>query len=65
MDKFLSDRTVIPQKEYKKQRNICVNLLKRAKKEHFSNLDVNAISNNKKFWRTVKLFSQIELKLEN
>ena len=45
-------------KEYKKQRNLCVNLLKRAKKEHFANLDVNSISDNKKFWQIVKpLFS--------
>ena len=40
--------------EYKKQRNFCVNLLKKAKKEHFANLDVNSISDNKKFWQIVK-----------
>ena len=45
-------------KEYKKQQNFCVNLLKRAKKEHFVNLDINSISDNKKFWQIVKpLFS--------
>ena len=33
-------------------------LLKRAKKEHFANLDINSISDNKKFWQIVKsLFS--------
>ena len=37
-NKFLSDRTKMSRKEYKKQRNFCVNLLKRAKKEHFANL---------------------------
>ena len=48
----------VSRKEYKKQRNFCVNLLKRAKKEHFANLDINCISDNKKFWQTVKpLFS--------
>ena len=30
-------------KEYKKQRNFGVNLLKKAKKEHFANLNVNSI----------------------
>ena len=34
-NKFLSDRTEISRKEYKKQRNFCVNLLKRAKKKTF------------------------------
>ena len=34
-NKFLSDRTEISRKEYKKQRNFCVNLLKRAKKRTF------------------------------
>ena len=31
-NKFLSDRTEMSRKEYKKQRNFCVNLLKRTKK---------------------------------
>ena len=57
-NKFLSDRTEISQKEYKKQQDFCVNLVKRVKKEHFANLDINCISDNKKFWQTVKpLFS--------
>ena len=48
------------QKEYKKQTfwNFYINLLKRAKKEHFANLDINSISDNKTFWQIVKpLFS--------
>ena len=48
-NKFLSDRTKMSRKEYKKQRNFCVNLLKRAKKQHFSNLHINSISDMKKF----------------
>ena len=43
-NKFLHDRTEMSRKEYKKQRNVCVNLLKKAKKEYFSNLDVNTVS---------------------
>ena len=32
--------------------------MKSAKKEHFASLDINSISNNKKFWQIVKpLFS--------
>ena len=48
-NKFLSDRTKMSRKEYKKQRNLCVNLLKRAKKQHFSNLHINSILDMKKF----------------
>ena len=48
-NKFLSDRTKMSRKEYKKQRNFCVNLLKRAKKQHFSNLHINSISDMQKF----------------
>ena len=53
-DKSLSGRAEMSQKEYKKQHNFCVNFLKRAKKEHFTNLDINSISDNKKFWQIVK-----------
>ena len=57
-NKFLRDRTEMSRKEYKKQRNFCVNLLKKAKKDHFANLDVNSVLDNRKFWQNVKpLFS--------
>ena len=37
-NKFLRDRTDISREEYKKQRNLCVNVLKKAQKDHFANL---------------------------
>ena len=40
-NKFLRDRTDRSRKEYKKQINFCVNLLKKSKTEHFENLYVN------------------------
>ncbi len=43
---------------YKKQRNYCVNLLKKEKKKYYNNLDMNIFEDNKKFWQTIKpLFS--------
>ena len=36
-------------KEYKNQRNFCVNLLKKAKKDHFEYLDENSVLDNRKF----------------
>ena len=57
-NKFLRDRTETSRKEYKKQRNICISFLKKAKKDHFTNLDVNSVLDNRKFWQNVKpLFS--------
>ena len=50
----LPDRTETSRKEYKKQRNVCVNLLKKAKKNHFANLHVNSVLDNRKFWQNVK-----------
>ena len=56
--KFLRDRTNISREEYKKQRNLCVSLFKKAKKDHFTNLDIKSVTDNKKFWQAVKpLFS--------
>ena len=64
-NKLLSNWAEMFREEYKKQRDFCVNLLKKANKEHFANLDVNSISDNKKFWQIViNLFSQKKLNLK-
>ena len=55
---LLRDKTDISKEEYKKQKNLCVSLLKKAKKDHFANLDLKSVTDNKKFRQTVKpLFS--------
>ena len=57
-NKFLRDKADISREEYKKQRNLCVSLQKKAKKDHFANLDIKSVTDKKKFWQTVKpLFS--------
>ena len=44
--------------KYNKQRNYCVNLLRKVKREYYKNLDLKVITDNKKFWKTMKpLFS--------
>ena len=40
--------------EYKKQRNICTYLLRKAKRDYYSTLNPCRITDNKKFWKTVK-----------
>ena len=39
---------------YKKQRNICVSLLKKAKRKHFKDLSIADVTDNKNFWKRVK-----------
>ena len=54
LNRFRQDRTMSSHVAYKKQRNICVKLLRKNKKYFFNNLDVKCVTDNKKFWKTVK-----------
>ena len=55
---FLKDRNDASQSACRKQRNLCVTLLRKAKRQYFSNLEPKLITDNKKFWKSVKpLFS--------
>ena len=57
-NKFLQDKNEKSRNDYRKQRNLCVALVRRAKQQYFSSLDLNLIADNKKFWKTFKpLFS--------
>ena len=52
------DPSDINRRLYKKQRNHCVNLLKKEKKKYYNNLNMNIFEDNQKFWQTIKsLFS--------
>ena len=45
-------------KAFKKQRNKCVKLLRKAKNDYYGNLNLKLLTDNRKCWRTVKpLFS--------
>ena len=40
------------------QRNLCVKLLREAKREYYKNIDLKSLNDNRTFWKTVKpLFS--------
>ena len=41
---------------YKKQRNKCTTLLRKAKRVFYRNFNPSLITDNKKFWKTVKPF---------
>ena len=55
-NKFLKNPTIENKLAYTKQRNFCVSLLRKVKKECFSNINEKNITDNRKFWQTVKPF---------
>ena len=65
-NQFLKKRTLEARTKYNKQRNICVSLAKKTKRNYYENLDLNHINDNKKFWVIVKpLFSNKIKSAEN
>ena len=55
-NKYLRIKTDESKKKYTTQRNYCVSLLRKSKREYYSGLDVKNITDNKTFWKIVKLF---------
>ena len=53
-NKYIKSRTEENHKTYKKQRNFCVKLLCRTKSDYYRNLDPGDLTDNRKFWKTVK-----------
>ena len=50
---FLKTRLVSDNEAFKKQRNKCTSILRKAKKSYFDQLDPKNITDNKTFWKTV------------
>ena len=42
--------------KYKTQRNYCVNLVRKSKKQYFSNINVSDVTVDKSFWKPVKFY---------
>ena len=55
-NKFLKDPSATNEISYSKQRNWYVSLLRKEKKKYFPNLKEKDITDNKKFWQTIKPF---------
>ena len=53
-NKFLNSKSDIDRKAYNKQRNYCVSLIRREKKEFFSKLNTPDISDNKVLRNKIK-----------
>ena len=55
-NRFLKNRSNRNGNLFRKQRNLCVSLLRRSKKDYFSKPNEKQITDNKRFWETVKSF---------
>ena len=61
--KFWNTKCYIDEKTYNKQRNICVRVYSgKQRKNFFGNINVRDVTDNKKFWETVKPYSWAKLK---
>ena len=57
-NKYLKEKSADSKITYEKQRNYCVNLLRRTKKKYFAYINIISVTDNNKFWKIVKpLFS--------
>ena len=54
--KYLKNRAIENKTKYKKQKNYCNRLYKKERKNFYSNLELNQITDNKRFWKTMKTF---------
>ena len=54
LNRYRKEKTEATRSAYKRQRNFCVKLLRKTKKEFYNNLNVKYITENKLFLKTVK-----------
>ena len=54
LNKFRKENSFINELTYKRQRNFYTKLIKKTKRNFYNNLNVNKITDNKSFWKTVK-----------
>ena len=50
---YLKHRSEENRLAYKKQRNVCVTLLRKEKADYFDNLNLKLVRDNKMFWKTI------------
>ena len=55
-NKFLKTRSNEDKKTYDTQRNYCLTLVRKPKKDYYNNLDHENVTDNKAFWKSIKPF---------
>ena len=64
-NKFLKDKTNEARTKYRKQRNISVHLLRRAKRNYYNDLDLSNVTDNGKFCKTIRPLFANKIKVKN
>ena len=54
LNNFRNKNLLINELAYKRQSNFCSTLIKETKRNFYNNLNVNKITDNKSFWKTIK-----------
>ena len=54
LNKFRKENSFLNELAYKRKHNFCAKLIKKRKRNFYNNLNVNKITDNKSFWKTVK-----------
>ena len=55
-NKFLRNKSPGNRENFNKQRNYCVHLVRKSRREYYGNLNEKNVIDNKIFWKTVKPF---------
>ena len=55
-NKFCKNPSEENERKYKRQRDLCVSLRRKAVKQYFSNITSKGIVTNKALWKTIKPF---------
>ena len=53
-NKYLKNRSEEDRQRFRKQRNLCVSLLRKTKRSYYSNINKKNIIDNRNVWKTVK-----------
>ena len=53
-NKYNEDQTVENWNNFRKQRSSCVKLFRKEKRNYYNSLDISLLTDNKKFWKSVK-----------
>ena len=64
-NRFLINRSEENRKLFCKQRNKCISVLRKFKKDYFENLNEKNITDSKPFWKTVKPFLSKKIHLSD
>ena len=64
-NKFSKERIVEDWSNYKQQQNYYSNLLKESKTRHFNYLNIKDVTENQRFWKTIKPFFTDKTKNSN